>query len=504
MIPRQRGRHRRGRMFVATIVCTLLCSLVPRPAYADPGGAIPDTGSRPIASGTLLMPGAGGTSAPTTVGGANTSLRGPLATQLAKLEIDVSTLGQKRLQAQLDLEMSQTAAADAQDKLRVATALVAELRSRADSAAAEAYKRATGLGPLDGYAHDLHQFGLLAPGIGQQPGSQQDARDLLRAEQDETAAKQQYELAQSTYLKAQGVFSPLDAEFQVKDTEYQKVKKDNEAAVLAIAAADAAAEQSLGTVSNVPVEGMVANPKALQALNYAMGKIGSWYVWGDEGPNTFDCSGLAYWAYGQVGVRVPRVANDMYHGTPAIQATKVRLGDQLLPGDLIFFASDSGDWRSIYHMAIYIGGGQMVHAPTTGEKVKTAQVKWSRFFGATRIFPAVKAPNSTSTATPSSPSSSTTTSPSSSTTASPSSSGSASPTPTETTPPPSTPPASTPPASTPPVSTPPANPEPSEEQTSKAPSAPATTAAAPSKSAVKPSTAGASTTAQSTASASGN
>ncbi|GAB3867497.1 NlpC/P60 family protein [Dactylosporangium cerinum] len=485
-------------MFVAAVVCTLLCSLVPRPAYADPGGAIPDTGSRPIASGTLLMPGQGGTAAPAVVGGSTATLRGPLATQLASLEVTVSTLGQKRLQAQINLETAQAAASDAQDKLRAATAQVAELRSRADSAAAEAYKRATGLGPLDGYAHDLHQFGLLAPGLGQQPGSQQDARDLLRAEQEEAAAKQQYELAQSTYLTAQGTFTPIDAEFKVQDAAFQKLKADNEQAVLQIAAQEAAAEQSRGTVSNVPVDGMVANPKAVQALNFAMSKIGSWYVWGDEGPNTFDCSGLAYWSYGQLGVRVPRVANDMYHGTPAIQATKLRLGDQLLPGDLIFFASDSSDWRSIYHMGIYLGGGQMVHAPTTGEKVKTGQVKWSRFFGATRIFPAVKAPNSTTT-----PSASVTASPSSSVTASPSASGpvkaSASATkPTSTPPsaPPSEPPSSAPPSSAP-VS------EPAEEE-SKAPSKPASAAPATTKPAVEPTSTGASTAAQTTATPSGD
>lgn len=510
MIPNQRGKHstgRRGRMFVATVVCTLLCSLVPRPAYADPGGAIPDTGSRPIAAGTLLMPGQTGTGTPVPVGGSTTTQRGPLATQLATLEVAVSTLGQKRLQAQIDLETAQAAAADAQDKLRLATDQVTELRSRADSAAAEAYKRATGLGPLDGYAHNLHQFGLLAPGLGQQPGSQEDARGLLRAEQEEAAAKQQYELAQSTYLAAQSTFVPLDSDFRIKDAEFQKLKADNEAAVLRIAAEDAAAEQVLGTVDNVPVDGMVANPKAIQALNYALGKIGSWYVWGDEGPSTFDCSGLAYWSYGQVGVRVPRVANDMYHGTHAIQATKRTLGDQLLPGDLVFFASDSSDWRSIYHMGIYVGGGKMVHAPTTGDKVKIGQVKWSRFFGATRIFDAVRAPNATPTTTAPSSTPPSSTLPSST----PPSSTPPSSTPPTSTPPTSTPPSSAPPSSAPPSSAapttttaPPPAPEPTVDETSKAPSTPASSAAAPSKSALKPSAAGASTTAQTTASASGN
>ncbi|MEV0130527.1 C40 family peptidase [Dactylosporangium sp. NPDC050688] len=499
MIPKQRGRHRRGPVFVAAVVCTLLCSLVPRPAYADPGGAIPDTGSRPIASGTLVMPGQGGTAAPAAVGGSSATLRGPLATQLATLEIAVNTLGQKRLQAQINLETAQAAATDAQDKLRLATARVADLRSRADSAAAEAYKRATGLGPLDGYAHDLHQFGLLAPGLGQQPGSQQDARELLLAEQEEAAAKQQYQLAQSTYLSAQTAYAPIDAQFQAQNAAYVQLKAQNEQAVLQIAAQEDAAEQSRGTVSTIPVDGMVANPKALQALNFAMSKIGSWYVWGDEGPSTFDCSGLAYWSYGQVGVRVPRVANDMYHGTPAIRATKTNLGDLLLPGDLVFFGSDTSDWRSIYHMGIYIGGGKMVHAPTTGERVKIGQVKWSRFFGATRIFPAVQAPGATPSATSTSPSSTTTASPSS--TASPTTSTTASPSPTAT----NSPSESHSPSPTSTTTSAPPSPEPTDEQPSRAPTTPAkSTAASPTKSAVEPTSAGASTAAQTTASAAGN
>src|SRR5258706_3762252 len=48
---------RRGPIVAAAVVCTMLCSLVARPAYADPGDSVPDTGSRPIASGTLIIPG---------------------------------------------------------------------------------------------------------------------------------------------------------------------------------------------------------------------------------------------------------------------------------------------------------------------------------------------------------------------------------------------------------------------------------------------------------------
>ncbi|WP_238006400.1 C40 family peptidase [Dactylosporangium sp. AC04546] len=495
---REPRRYRRGPFVAAAVVCTMLCALVARPASADPGQSIPDTGSRPIVSGDLVMPGQ--SAAPATVPSANIStsaLHGPFAAQLAAAEAAVTALGQRRLQASLHLEAAQATLTDAEEKLRLAASRVADLRSKADSAAADAYKRAAGLGPLDEYAHDVHQFELLVPGLGGQPGGQAAARDLLRAEQEEAAAKEKVDLARSTVQTSQRVYTPIDADFNAKNAAYLKLKSDNEAAVLRIEAAQDEYEQSLGGPSlpaNPIIDGMQANPKAIQALSYAMSKIGSWYVWGDEGPNTFDCSGLAYWAYGQVGARVPRVANDMYHGTPNIRPTKNRPGDQLLPGDLVFFANDLNDWRSIYHMGIYIGNGKMVVAPTTGQKVKVSPVRWSRLFGASRIFPAVPAPNHTTPPPPNPTSTTINPSPSATTSKPPTSK-----------PPTSAPPSSAPPSSRPPLSVPPSSQPPSSQPASSQPpsSAPPSTAGASTK-ATESTSSAANTAAQTTSSASGN
>ena len=491
----------------AALVCTMLCSLIARPAYADPGEGVPDTGSRPIASGSLIMPGQAGAATAPPPGGSTATQRGPFAAQLAALESTVNDLGQKRLQASIDLESAQTAQSDAETKLIAATAKVTELRDKADTAAADAYKRAAGLGPLDGYADDLHQFGMLAPGLGDQPGGQAAARDLLRAEEDVTAATEEAQLARDAVQAARGIWAPIDAQYTTKNAEYLNLRAQNEAEVLRIEAAEDAYEQSLAPpnlASSPVVDNMQANPKALQALNFALSKIGSWYVWGDEGPNTFDCSGLAYWSYAQVGVHVPRVANDMYHGTPAIQASKNSLGDQLLPGDLVYFATDRGDWRSIYHMGIYVGGGMMVNAPTTGQKVKIAPVKWSRFFGATRIFGAVPAPGATPTTAPP------TTAPP---TTAPPTFGVPTTSPTIVSPPPTTAsPTTAPPTTAPPTTEPTTQPPSSsqapasqEPEPTKAPTTPpATTAAASKPAVVTSSSSGASTTAQTSSSASGN
>ncbi|MGI5246468.1 NlpC/P60 family protein [Dactylosporangium sp. CA-139066] len=441
---RPRVRMRRSTVAAAAVVCTMLCSLITRPAYADPAGDIPDTGSRPIASGQLVMPGTAGTG--TTPATTTTTVQGPKAAEITQLQIVVAQLGEKRNRASLDVETAQNALTDAQAKLTAAGAKVADLKEKADAAAAEAYKHATQLGPLDSYANDLHQFGLLAPGLGNQPGGQEAARDLLNAQAAESAARQEVQDAQAALQAAQTAYTPVDADFQTQNAALVKLTNDNQALVQQIAAQEDAAESSYSPnlVDNPIVDGMVANPKAIQALNYALSKVNiAWYVWGDEGPDTFDCSGLAYWAYGQVGVRVPRVAADMYHGTHAIRPSKTSPGDQLLPGDLVYFATDMSDWRTIYHMGIYIGGGKMVNAPTSGQKVKIAEVRWSKLFGATRIFEAVPAPGRTATPTTTAPGNGGTTS------ASPTPSFTVGPSPSRTTTkPPSTPP-SDPPSSDP-------------------------------------------------------
>nr|BFE64145.1 hypothetical protein GCM10020063_086710 [Dactylosporangium thailandense] len=485
------------------MVCGMLCALIARPAYADPGSDIPDTGSRPVASGELLLPGASGAATPPPA--TTTTQRGPKAAELAQLELTVAQLGEKRNRASTDLDTARNTLADAQVKLTEAGKRVEEQRQRADDAAAEAYKRAQQLGPLNGYANDLHQFGLIAPGLGGQPGGQGAARDLLRAQEAESAARQEVQAAQDAMQAAQGTYTPIDTEFQAKNTEYVNLRAQNDQLVLQLEAEQDAAEQALSPnlADNPNIDGMVANPKAVQALNYALSKVNiAWYVWGDEGPDTFDCSGLAYWAYGKVGVRVPRVAADMYHGTHAIQVTKNSLGDQLLPGDLVYFATDKSDWRSIYHMGIYIGGGKMVNAPTSGQKVKIAEVRWSKLYGATRIFDAVPGPgaNPTTSAPPTNGGGGGTT-PSNS--ASPTPSNSTSPSPTQSTSPsPSTEPSSSAPPS--PTASPSESPSVNESEPPKTPTKPSAGAASSQPATAQSSAAGASTEAKTSASASGS
>jgi cell wall-associated NlpC family hydrolase len=110
-------------------------------------------------------------------------------------------------------------------------------------------------------------------------------------------------------------------------------------------------------------------------VGIAMRYLGVPYVWGGSSPRGFDCSGLVAYVFAQIGVSLPHSSYAMYGmGTPVSIS-------QLQPGDLVFFTGAS-------HMGIYIGGGQFIHAPHTGDVVKISSLSGyysSNFAGARRI-----------------------------------------------------------------------------------------------------------------------
>lgn len=116
-----------------------------------------------------------------------------------------------------------------------------------------------------------------------------------------------------------------------------------------------------------------ASGNAKVAIDAAMSKLGAPYIWAAAGPDSFDCSGLTMWAWAQAGVALPHyTGSQIQTGTPVTR-------EQLLPGDLVFFYPD------VSHVGLYIGNGQMVHAPTTGDVVKIASIDQFPWAGATRV-----------------------------------------------------------------------------------------------------------------------
>lgn len=110
-------------------------------------------------------------------------------------------------------------------------------------------------------------------------------------------------------------------------------------------------------------------------VGIAMRYLGVPYVWGGASPSGFDCSGFSMYVYAQVGVSLPHNAAMQYgYGSPVARA-------QLAPGDLVFF-------NGLGHNGIYIGGGQFIHSPHTGDVVKISPITgWysSTWVGARRL-----------------------------------------------------------------------------------------------------------------------
>ena len=162
------------------------------------------------------------------------------------------------------------------------------------------------------------------------------------------------------------------ADKQVRVLAAQAAAEAAARSAASFAAALAAAGGSLTGTTKPP------NATVATAIAAARTKLGDPYLWGGTGPNAYDCSGLTQFAYGVAGIALPRVAADQWQ-----VGARVGLAN-LLPGDLLFWATDPGNPATIHHVAMYLGDGLMIAAPHTGDVVKIEAVYMDGFFGATR------------------------------------------------------------------------------------------------------------------------
>lgn len=109
------------------------------------------------------------------------------------------------------------------------------------------------------------------------------------------------------------------------------------------------------------------------ALAFAKKQLGKPYKFGAEGPNSYDCSGLAQASWAAAGVAIPRVTTTQFKfGTPVAKAN-------LKPGDLVFFYGPSPS-----HVALYVGQGMVIHAPRPGKVVEYIKMSYMPYAGARR------------------------------------------------------------------------------------------------------------------------
>ncbi|MEU4561132.1 NlpC/P60 family protein [Actinoplanes sp. NPDC023936] len=158
----------------------------------------------------------------------------------------------------------------------------------------------------------------------------------------------------------------LASEIAVRDTDLASKKKAIEKEIKDLQKlrieAYGTANADDGALRTGPCPVTYTNDKGGRAAQRACDLIGKPYVFGSNGPNSYDCSGLTQEAWAAVGVHLEHYTKDQWGSTKSVSR------DELKPGDLVFYYSD------VHHVAIYIGGGKVVHAPHTGDYVRMATI----------------------------------------------------------------------------------------------------------------------------------
>ncbi|MET7457495.1 NlpC/P60 family protein [Streptomyces sp. NPDC005574] len=127
--------------------------------------------------------------------------------------------------------------------------------------------------------------------------------------------------------------------------------------------------KSTGILKKVGTDATTAGEKAIA---FAVKQIGKPYVWGAEGPNSYDCSGLTSQAWQAAGVTIPRTSETQWARLKHVPIEDMR------PGDLIIYFSDAS------HVAIYVGGGNIISAPRPGRNVYESPAASMRILGVVR------------------------------------------------------------------------------------------------------------------------
>jgi peptidoglycan DL-endopeptidase CwlO len=285
-----------------------------------------------------------------------------IRSEMARTEVDVAHI-RKRIQS----------------RMGTAVALARELYMSGQADALEAVLSSTDLSEIESRLHYLQSseqrqtqvFERLA--VDRQTLAQK-LTDLAAARAK--AAADQAQLArlktsiQSKVASQKGTIARLNREIAAAArraaarARAQKIAQQRADRAAALAAQRASitpavsAPSSLSTPSTPSGPAPPASSRAQIAVRAALSQVGKPYQWGGAGPNSYDCSGLTMWSWAHAGVTLSHSAAMQYSET-----RRVSSGD-LQPGDLLFYGSP------IHHVAMYIGGGQLVEAPYTGALVR--------------------------------------------------------------------------------------------------------------------------------------
>lgn len=129
-----------------------------------------------------------------------------------------------------------------------------------------------------------------------------------------------------------------------------------------VAVTGTAASPAAPVMTPIAGSSVTANAQRQAVLDFAAQFLGTPYKYGGSSPSGFDCSGFTYYVYKNVVQEIPRTASDQAAATATLTM------DELLPGDLVFFRN-SGSGSNVGHAGIYVGNGQFIHSPNSGDVI---------------------------------------------------------------------------------------------------------------------------------------
>ncbi len=257
--------------------------------------------------------------------------------------------------------------------------LLSDAASYSDALQRDQYSRialAVGAGTTDDLSETIRELGIERAELDRLRGESEelsvDISDKLTLVEEWTSA---YEEAKDEAEARLGDL--IEAEEQRRSQEaFERLQRELEAQRAAAAAAAAAGSTGGGSGGSsgggsvaAPVIANYPAPSGLAgvAIQAALGQLGVPYRYAQASPGVaFDCSGLTYYAWAQAGITLPRNSRMQAAAIPRVPIAAAQ------PGDLIFYYSP------ISHVGIYLGNGQLVHAPNTGSYVKVTNVRWSK------------------------------------------------------------------------------------------------------------------------------
>jgi cell wall-associated NlpC family hydrolase len=320
-----------------------------------------------------------------------------VARQIAVLDVQAETATEDYAQAQLALTEAQRSSAALTARIAEEQAHLDEVRGDLSSLVAATYRRG-GNNRLVSLLTDSSPQSFLdrAASLDRIARSQADvlaaaatarhrldaaqveaARELAAQEQAAASVAEQKERIEATLAEQRTILSRL------QEQERQRVEAARlaaqapapQAAAPARASRDRAAVPAAApaAAAAAPTYSGPASGRAAIAVQEAYARLGTPYQWAASGPNRFDCSGLTSWVWRKAGVSLPHSSRAQYAGGRKVSRAEIQ------PGDLVFHGSP------IHHVGIYVGDGNMISAPRTGDVVKIQAAFRSDFVGAVRV-----------------------------------------------------------------------------------------------------------------------